>query len=291
MKGFIQKFYKNNFVYGEKEKLSKLTILFIVILNIIVFNIILEGLSFQTQFVNSPSNKYPFYCKNIMEYKNLSNINDFIYSIHYYKYDDNSYRGNITKKDGEIDLRCEELNKKVTLIKEQIDLEKIRNEILKLNDNIYKTQNDLDYFRSNYNTTLFEKIAEQENNKSILEDSINSENIKAKYDEALNEMEKYKTKREKIYSDFSNNLSVKDLEEYIKNNKEQYLKDEEKDFRYYYYMIEIIKMIFLLPLVFAFFYIMKKYLKGPFRILCQLGKIENTKGHKYENRNRCRAIC
>lgn len=31
--------------------------------------------------------------------------------------------------------------------------------------------------------------------------------------------------------------------------------------------------------------------KGPFRILCQLGKIENTKGHKYENRNRCRAIC
>ena len=32
-------------------------------------------------------------------------------------------------------------------------------------------------------------------------------------------------------------------------------------------------------------------LMGPFRILCQLGKIENTKGHKYENRNRCRAIC
>lgn len=31
--------------------------------------------------------------------------------------------------------------------------------------------------------------------------------------------------------------------------------------------------------------------EGPFRILCQLGKIENTKGHKYENRNRCRAIC
>jgi integrase len=30
---------------------------------------------------------------------------------------------------------------------------------------------------------------------------------------------------------------------------------------------------------------------GPFIILCQLGKIKNTKGHKYENRNRCRAIC
>ena len=31
--------------------------------------------------------------------------------------------------------------------------------------------------------------------------------------------------------------------------------------------------------------------KGPFIILCQLGKIKNTKGHKDENRNRCRAIC
>ena len=33
------------------------------------------------------------------------------------------------------------------------------------------------------------------------------------------------------------------------------------------------------------------YLKGPFEILCQLGKIKNTKGHEYENRDRCRAIC
>ena len=32
-------------------------------------------------------------------------------------------------------------------------------------------------------------------------------------------------------------------------------------------------------------------LAGPFIILCQLGKIKNTKGHKDENRNRCRAIC
>ena len=30
---------------------------------------------------------------------------------------------------------------------------------------------------------------------------------------------------------------------------------------------------------------------GLFIILCQLGKIKNTKGHKDENRNRCRAIC
>ena len=31
--------------------------------------------------------------------------------------------------------------------------------------------------------------------------------------------------------------------------------------------------------------------EGPFKILCQTGKINNTKGHKDEDRNRCRAIC
>ncbi|MCT7646499.1 hypothetical protein [Aliarcobacter butzleri] len=37
--------------------------------------------------------------------------------------------------------------------------------------------------------------------------------------------------------------------------------------------------------------IYKEIWKGPFEILCQLGKIKNTKGHEYENRDRCRAIC
>ncbi|AHJ11713.1 P-loop NTPase fold protein [Sulfurospirillum multivorans] len=40
------------------------------------------------------------------------------------------------------------------------------------------------------------------------------------------------------------------------------------------------------------FYIEKKKIfKGPFRILCQSGKITNTQGHRYEDRNRRRAIC
>jgi PAS domain S-box-containing protein len=32
-------------------------------------------------------------------------------------------------------------------------------------------------------------------------------------------------------------------------------------------------------------------LEGVFKILCQFGKIKNTKGHKDEDRNRCRTIC
>ena len=48
----------------------------------------------------------------------------------------------------------------------------------------------------------------------------------------------------------------------------------------------IIRGFFVMSILIIFWYSL-----GPFIILCQLGKIKNTKGHKYENRNRCRAIC
>ena len=32
-------------------------------------------------------------------------------------------------------------------------------------------------------------------------------------------------------------------------------------------------------------------IKGPFKNLCQSGKITNTQGYRNEYRNRCRAIC
>ena len=33
------------------------------------------------------------------------------------------------------------------------------------------------------------------------------------------------------------------------------------------------------------------FLKGPFKNLCQSGKITNTQGKTHENRSRCRVIC
>ena len=35
----------------------------------------------------------------------------------------------------------------------------------------------------------------------------------------------------------------------------------------------------------------KSFISGPFKNLCQSGKITNTKGETHEDRSRCRAIC
>lgn len=260
MKEFIKKFYKNSFVYSTKEKLSKLSILLIIVLNIIVFNIIIEGLNFQTHFVNSPSNKYPYFCTNIIKNENISDFDSFSNSAYYIDSNNLYYAEDILKNKNDLDSRCIEIEKRVAIIKNEHNLKNIKEQIVNLNEQIYKLEDEVNYFRNNYNTVLFEKIANHDNDKSILNDNINSENIKAKYNDSLKNIEKLKLEKENIYINFENSNSIKSIKEYINTIKENYIIDEEKAFRYYYYIIEIIKMLFLLPLVFVFFFLMKKCL-------------------------------
>lgn len=115
MKEFIKKFYKNSFVYSTKEKLSKLSILLIIILNIIVFNIIIEGLNFQTHFVNSPSNKYPYFCTNIIKNENISDFDSFSNSAYYIDSNNLYYAEDILKNKNDLDSRCIEIEKELLL--------------------------------------------------------------------------------------------------------------------------------------------------------------------------------
>ena len=75
MKNQIKNFFSNNFVYKGKEKLSKLTILSLIILNILVLFILDKGIDFQTRVLNNPMTKFPYDCRDIFAY-NL-NVDDF----------------------------------------------------------------------------------------------------------------------------------------------------------------------------------------------------------------------
>lgn len=262
MFNLFKNFYKNNFVYSAKEKLSKLTILFILILNIIVFNIILEVQKFQVNFVSSPYNKYPNYCTNFIN--SLTRINfDTFSSIEYYT-NDISYYGEIFSDN--LDFRCVQINNKINNVKNEHNLEEINLDIEELNKKIFSTRDEIKYFKNNYNTTLFEKLANQDTNKSILQKNLNSENIKIKYQETLKKEEELNNKKEEIYKKFQNSKSIIELNDYILSIKSSYLDDREKAFDTYYNLIEI-KILFLLPMVILFFYLMKRYLKSEKYIL------------------------
>ena len=240
-----------------------MTILFILILNIIVFNIILEGQKFQVNFVSSPYNKYPNYCTNFIN--SLTRINfDTFSSIEYYT-NDISYYGEIFSDN--LDFRCVQINNKINNVKNEHNLEEINLDIEELNKKIFSTRDEIKYFKNNYNTTLFEKLANQDTNKSILQKNLNSENIKIKYQETLKKEEELNNKKEEIYKKFQNSKSIIELNDYILSIKSSYLDDREKAFDTYYNLIEIIKILFLLPMVILFFYLMKRYLKSEKYIL------------------------
>lgn len=255
MKNFIKNFYISNFVFRAKEKLSKLTILAIIILDIFVITTIYQGIDFQTKIVNSPSVKYPYDCRDIFySTSSIEHFNNYIYTNYTYE---TKYQ-NI--KDLEVDERCDEVAKKIQLIKNEINIDsfKTRNNELYYNEN--NVNDKIYYIKQNYNTVLFEKISEQRSDKSIIKDELSSENIREKYDLLLLDLEKIRKEKEELENEFKNHNLIKDFSLFLNTNKNNILDDIQKAERNYYIKKEFVILAFLIPLIILFFYMMKRNL-------------------------------
>jgi len=257
MKNPLKTFYKNNFVYTGKEKLSKLTILFIIFLDIFIFLTIGLGIDFQIKVLNNPNVTFSQECRNIINSKNLNDFNNYIYTYENYN---NKYQ-NIKEK--EIDLRCKTIiNEKLKIVKSEHNIGILKEKQRKINQDESIVNSNLSYLRENYNTVLFEKMSSQDRSKSIIKDDISSENIKLKYNKYLKQKEELKKQKEDINKEFINSKSVKELIEFTNLNKKQILEDYKSASRAYKIKKELISLIFLFPLLFLSLYIMKKYLKN-----------------------------
>jgi len=262
MKNLIKSFYANHFKYKGEERLSKITMFFILILDIIVFGIIIEGVDFQANFVNSPRHIYPANCSSIVT-ADLTNFSSYYYKKAYKIEAKNYYEDFDTSslKKEEMDKRCQTLNDKLQAVKVEHNIEELVDEKNNLQKKQYSIEDELNYLRKNYNTILFEKIASQEAENSLIEGEVTSKNIKQKYDTKVEEFEKIKASLDSMNRSFINSKSVQDLITYKNSIKEEYLNDESSAFIAYFYKVEFVKLLFLLPLVLAFFYLMKKYLQ------------------------------
>lgn len=251
MKEFIKKFYSNNFVYNGKEKLSKLTVTFIAILNVFIFITLGLGIDYQIKVLTHPTITFPYECREIANSRNIDDFNEYFYSNENYE--------EINKK--EIDSRCNDiLTNKINNVKTEHDIK-----LLKLNENqLIKNENkineELNYIKDNYNTVLFEKLSSQSIDKSIVKDNLSSQNIKEKYKLYENQLEEIKIEKEKLYNKFKDSKSVQDLLVYSDENKNQINIDIVEINKEYELKTQLVTLAFLLPLVFAFFYLMKRYL-------------------------------
>lgn len=259
MKEFIKKFYSNNFVYNGKEKLSKLTIMFIAILNIFIFITIGLGIDFQVKVLNSPTVTYPYKCRDVLNNNDISDFRQYFYTKE--KYDDYYYEENYQGiKDLQEDSRCVLLNEKINLVKKEHNIKELISSSNKLLNNQSKIDSELSYIKENYNTVLFEKMSSQTQDKSIIKDDLSTQNIKEKHDAYIKELEKIKEEIDQLNNNFSKSKSVEELVSFVSTNKEQINQDIESMNKAYSIKRELVTLAFLLPLVLVFFYMMKTYL-------------------------------
>ena len=246
MKESIKSFYKNNFVFKGKEKLSKITILFIITLDIFIFIILSLGIDFQIKVLNNPSVSYPTLCRNLANSKDLSNINR-----HYYNNRSFQSKYSSIKKE-QLSPVCKELFNKLVLVKKEHNIQALRTKEKRILNDLSKVSKELNYIRSNYNTSLFENITTTNQNIDI--------HIKQKYESYIKRNEELKKQKQELVNSFKTSNSVKELKEYVKENKtlinKQY-KDERKS---YEIKRELITLAFMLPLVLVAFYLMRSFL-------------------------------
>ncbi len=259
MKEFIKKFYSNNFVYNGKEKLSKLTIMFIAILNIFIFITIGLGIDFQVKVLNSPTVTYPYKCRDVLNNNDISDFRQYFYTKE--KYDDYYYEENYQGiKDLQEDSRCVLLNEKINLVKKEHNIKELISSSNKILNNQSKIDSELSYIKENYNTVLFEKMSSQTQDKSIIKDDLSTQNIKEKHDAYIKELEKINEEIDQLNNNFSKSKSVEELVSFVSTNKEQINQDIESMNKAYSIKRELVTLAFLLPLVLVFFYMMKTYL-------------------------------
>lgn len=245
MKESLKKFYKNNFVFKGKEKLSKLSIFFIVLLNLFVFSILQMGIEFQVKILNNPYNKYSSICKNIVTSSKVESVNSYYYINESRKYN------SIQKQD--VSNKCKEIITLIEDIKKQHNIKDLRKEKQLLKKELSPINNQIKFYRENYNTTLFENIQVQ-NKKQI-----NSE-IKNKYNLYLEKRKKLNEKIQQIDKNFASSKSVKKLVSYIKKNKDLVKEEYKEKIKVYEIKKDLITLAFLLPLLLVSFFSMKRFM-------------------------------
>lgn len=246
MKESFKNFYKNNFVFKGKEKLSKLAIVFIVLLDLFVFSTLQMGVDFQVKVLNSPYNSYSSLCKNIVTSSKIQSLNSYYYT------NENRYKYNSIQKEN-ISSNCKEVISLIDNVKKEHNIKELRKTKRLLNKELSSVNTQINFYRENYNTSLFENIQTQ--NK----EELNSE-IKDKYNNYLAKRKELNDKISQIDKSFASSKSVKELSSYIKENKELIKEDYKAKVKAYEVKKDLITLAFLLPLLLVAFFVMKKYM-------------------------------
>ncbi len=241
-------------VNNNGDKLNKLSIFFLILFNIFIAYNIFQWLSFQANLVDSPYDRYDYHCSEFFSSKNLADKdvaidfkNNFLDTIEQ-TYSDNNLQNN--EKSSELCKKITELETASTLNPEVLS---IANTIENLKEERYQTEKTIQKIKDEYEITLTEKIAGQDETNSLTLSNANSSK-----NDILNLTQQKNNLQHAIDNEYT---KLDAIPEYI-NYKNYYLQNYEnyqsQEYRYnlwYQIKIYLLQILFLLPLIIISLYI------------------------------------
>ena len=238
---------KSDLLSFKNEPLSGLSVFFLIVLDLFIFFNVLIGIDGEVSKVPKPSIYYPYECTT--HFKSIKS--------EYSGFDDrgNAYTYKIKKK---ISPYCSELDAKIKQFSEtalfKTNLKKIRS----IEEKITKNNKQVNVINKQYNTRLFERIAQMPNNKALV-------NAKNEYNALLADNKKLEAEKAAI-AKVTTLKGYDEYKRYVESSKNAF-NEAKKSYKFWQPFKEFGKvLLFILPLllVFGFLYYRskKKELRG-----------------------------
>jgi predicted RNA-binding Zn-ribbon protein involved in translation (DUF1610 family) len=235
-------FYTKTFKISEQEPLNKLSLVFVIFIDIFVFINVLAGLQYATSMVPSPTDIYP--CQYLFQDINFNTNNSS--KVYYFNRNPIYYSKDTQNKlPYQIDPICVQTQDKFNPIR--TEAKKVYDSVYGLQSGINTRDNKINKLKNEYDSALLEKIASQKKENSINLKS--ADEIKLEIDTLTQNNSTDKTEIDNLQNKFAEQESVKDYFKFIDNNKEKLDNNRSNSSFWYEWQIFLAQVLFLIPLV------------------------------------------
>ncbi len=257
LRNSLAKFRKNLVRFNEHEPLGKLSLAIIILLDMFILSILFGGLADHTAQLTSPSEYFPYECRQVFIHTSWSETNKIseLQKILLRDYNDYSYRYNKTLDKTEIDKMHPVCRNFYRLIKSVYEKNELKELFVKRQNFLKKYRQTKKKFSQSdevYKTSLLEKIADEKNSTlTAVANSVKSQSAK------LNQIQAEITDLDR---QINKNPLIIELSEMIKPDDKSFrqnlIDDINRYERIYLFREFAWQMLFLAPLflLFAFWY-------------------------------------
>ena len=222
----------------KSEKLTKFSILLIILLDLFLFGLVLEGIDKEQEKNIRTSEVFPYPCMS--KFKSESGFSYSQLDSYRYKHISSDFTGNT-------DQRCQTLEDKFNAFKNDSEIKENKKLYTQLNKKLSKVKRELKRLKARYDTELLEVIAKQKEDTKDFQDKYQS--LIAE-EQMLNSRLK-QIKRVTSYQVYQNYLDYKHQHrQQVKEDRDSYQKWYK--FKQYLYTLKFVLPLFLIVLFFYF---------------------------------------